>query len=76
MVPFITGVVYMFFPESPKYLMSKGRNDEALKVFKRVYEINTSEDECYYPVIICPIIHHHKYLNNYVYNGENLRVSE
>ncbi|XP_045461409.1 synaptic vesicle glycoprotein 2B-like [Harmonia axyridis] len=30
-----------FLPESPKFLMSLGRNDEALEVFKKIYSINT-----------------------------------
>lgn len=27
-------------PESPKFLMSRGRNDEAMAVFQLIYKIN------------------------------------
>lgn len=41
-----------FFPESPKFLMSRGRNDEAMAVFRRIYRINTGRTENEYPVSI------------------------
>lgn len=43
-------------PESPKFLMSRGRNDEALVVFQLIYKINhkNSEGENY-PVSISKI---------------------
>ncbi|XP_029674988.1 synaptic vesicle glycoprotein 2B-like isoform X2 [Formica exsecta] len=30
-----------FFPESPKFLMSQGRNEDALEVFRKIYSMNT-----------------------------------
>lgn len=46
----ISSIAVFFLPESPKFLMSKGKNREALKVFKKIYAINymTSGEE--YPV--------------------------
>ncbi|XP_045767120.1 synaptic vesicle glycoprotein 2B-like [Maniola jurtina] len=43
MVPLLTGVAFLFLPESPKFLMSRGRNDEALLVFRWIYSLNTGK---------------------------------
>ncbi|XP_017773773.1 PREDICTED: synaptic vesicle glycoprotein 2B-like, partial [Nicrophorus vespilloides] len=43
-------IAYIFVPESPKYLMASGRNDEALLVFKKMYRLNTGKPENTYPV--------------------------
>lgn len=43
--PLSAGILLWFSPESPKFLMSTGKNDEALKVFKRVYRLNTGKSE-------------------------------
>ncbi|PSN56139.1 hypothetical protein C0J52_03326 [Blattella germanica] len=45
------GIGICFFDESPKFLMSQGRTEEALKVFRRVYSINTGNPPEMYPVI-------------------------
>ncbi|XP_023311297.1 synaptic vesicle glycoprotein 2B isoform X1 [Anoplophora glabripennis] len=42
--------VYLFMPESPKFLMSAGRNEEALKVFETVYRINTGRPRNTFPI--------------------------
>ncbi|KAJ8669105.1 hypothetical protein QAD02_000364 [Eretmocerus hayati] len=34
-----------FFPESPKFLMSQGHNEEALKVFRQIHKINSKKGE-------------------------------
>ncbi|PNF37878.1 hypothetical protein B7P43_G07402 [Cryptotermes secundus] len=47
---FLTGCCICFFDESPKFLMSCGRRDEALRVFQRVYSINTGNPPETYPV--------------------------
>ncbi|XP_058797414.1 synaptic vesicle glycoprotein 2B-like [Phymastichus coffea] len=39
-----------FFPESPKFLMSQGRNQEALEVFQTIYAINTGKSSHSYPI--------------------------
>ncbi|KZC10868.1 Synaptic vesicle glycoprotein 2C [Dufourea novaeangliae] len=50
-VPMLVGVVCLtFFPESPKFLMSRGRNKEALKVFQMIYRLNTGRPAEEYPI--------------------------
>ncbi|XP_066603003.1 synaptic vesicle glycoprotein 2B-like [Prorops nasuta] len=50
-VPTLIGVAGLFFfPESPKFLMSQGRNEEALKVFQTIYYINTGRPVDTYPI--------------------------
>lgn len=52
-IPILIGVVCLFmFPESPKFLMSQDRMDDALKVFQRIYSINTGKPPEQYPVRI------------------------
>ncbi|KAG5872869.1 hypothetical protein JTB14_006599 [Gonioctena quinquepunctata] len=46
----ISGMAYYFMPESPKFLMTLGRNDEALEVFRKVYEMNTGFSKETYPI--------------------------
>lgn len=46
----ISGIFVLFFPESPKFLMSIGKNDEALKVFQTVFKLNTGRGKHEYPV--------------------------
>ncbi|KAI4457435.1 synaptic vesicle glycoprotein 2 [Holotrichia oblita] len=44
-IPSITAFVgHCFLPESPKFLMTVGRNEEALRTFKKVYSFNTGRD--------------------------------
>ncbi|EZA47348.1 Synaptic vesicle glycoprotein 2B [Ooceraea biroi] len=50
-VPTLIGVVCLcFFPESPKFLMTQDRNEEALEVFKRIFSVNTGLPKDNYPV--------------------------
>lgn len=46
----IAGISFLFFPESPKYLMSQGRNDEALACLTSIYNINHRSAESEYPI--------------------------
>ena len=52
-VPSLISAFYFHqFPESPKFLMSKGREAEALQVFREIYAINTGKDPQTYPVSV------------------------
>lgn len=48
----ISGIAHLFLPESPKFLMTAGRNEEALQVFQRVYSINTGLPPTTFPVYL------------------------
>ncbi|VEN47194.1 unnamed protein product [Callosobruchus maculatus] len=48
--PLISGVAFVFLPESPKFLMTAGKNDKALKIFRQVYRLNTGKLEETYPI--------------------------
>ena len=43
-------IAYSFLPESPKFLMTVGRNAEALAVLRRIYARNTGLPADTYPV--------------------------
>ncbi|XP_053949592.1 synaptic vesicle glycoprotein 2B-like isoform X2 [Anastrepha ludens] len=44
------GALLSFFPESPKFLMSQGRNAEALRIFQRIYAMNNRKPREDYPI--------------------------
>lgn len=44
---FVSSIIFMFMPESPKLLMSKGRNEEALEVFQLVHKFNSGSKNAY-----------------------------
>ncbi|XP_046404829.1 synaptic vesicle glycoprotein 2B-like [Ischnura elegans] len=46
----ICAIATYFSPESPAYLMSKGKHDEALAVFRSIYSRNTGNSPDSYPV--------------------------
>lgn len=47
---FIVAIVLFFLPESPKFLLSQGKSEEALAIFRHIYHINTGNDAEDYPV--------------------------
>lgn len=47
---FIVAALLLLLPESPKFLLSRGRHDEALAVFKGIYLTNTGRNPEDYPV--------------------------
>ncbi|XP_063635472.1 synaptic vesicle glycoprotein 2B-like isoform X1 [Cydia splendana] len=50
LMPLLTGLVFLFLPESPKFLMSRGRNEEAMQVFRKIYRLNTGNPKEDYPI--------------------------
>lgn len=52
----ICTVLMVFAPESPKYLVSRGKHDKALEVLRSIYAINNGQAKELYPVrkiILC-----------------------
>nr|KAF7420474.1 hypothetical protein H0235_010771 [Vespula pensylvanica] len=47
---FFVALVTLTYPESPKFLVSQGKTEEALRILKKIYVINTGESEENYPV--------------------------
>lgn len=50
----VFGICIYFLPESPKYLLTQGKNEEVLDILRKMYRINTGKDPMQYPV--CEII--------------------
>ncbi len=46
----LVAVGLLWCPESPKFLLSKGRNREAIQVFASVFAANTGKPKSDYPV--------------------------
>lgn len=47
---FIIAVITYTYPESPKFLVSQGKTDEALAVLQQIYAVNTGRDKSEFPV--------------------------
>lgn len=47
---FVVSGLLFFLPESPKFLISKGRHHEALQVFTHIYVMNTGKSADTYMV--------------------------
>ncbi|KAF3430718.1 hypothetical protein E2986_09690 [Frieseomelitta varia] len=47
---FLACIALFAFPESPRFLLLKGRRQEALEVFKKIYSVNTGKNRDTYPV--------------------------
>lgn len=51
-LPMVISAVFLFFlPESPKYLLSKGRDAEAIQALSRVYALNHGLPKETFPVV-------------------------
>lgn len=46
----IAAICIYLLPESPKYLLTQGYKEEALNILKKMYSINTGNDEDTFPV--------------------------
>lgn len=44
------GIVLIFMPESPMFLLLKGRHEETIEILQKIYEQNTSNPRRSYPV--------------------------
>nr|XP_003705033.1 PREDICTED: synaptic vesicle glycoprotein 2B-like [Megachile rotundata] len=50
-VPTLFGLICLsLFPESPKFLMTQGRTEEALQVFRKIYRINHGRSADEFPI--------------------------
>lgn len=47
---FIVAALLLYLPESPKFLIMKGRHEEALAIFRGIYVTNTGNAKELYPV--------------------------
>lgn len=47
---FIVTFLLLYLPESPKFLLSKGKNEQAMDVFRRIYTTNIGKPKECYPV--------------------------
>ncbi|KAH8382697.1 hypothetical protein KR009_004840, partial [Drosophila setifemur] len=46
----VSGIIFCFMPESPRFLMAQGRNEEALQAFQQIYQMNTRKPKDSYPI--------------------------
>ncbi|XP_037025294.1 synaptic vesicle glycoprotein 2C-like [Bradysia coprophila] len=47
---FVVAILLVYLPESPKFLIMKGRNEEALNIFRGIFVTNTGKSRDIYPV--------------------------
>lgn len=50
MPSFIVAALLFYLPESPKFLIMKGRQDKALNILRGIFVTNTGKTKDYYPV--------------------------
>ncbi|XP_011306582.1 synaptic vesicle glycoprotein 2C isoform X1 [Fopius arisanus] len=46
----LMGLILINYPESPKFLLARGINREALEIMRQMFSINTGKDKSDYPV--------------------------
>lgn len=47
---FLVAALLLYLPESPKFLIARGKDDQALTIFKWIYKVNTKNPMDDYPV--------------------------
>lgn len=47
---------HTLLPESPKFLMSIGKNEDAMEVFKNIYALNFNKNGNLYPVSLIDLL--------------------
>ncbi|XP_050313387.1 synaptic vesicle glycoprotein 2B isoform X1 [Anthonomus grandis grandis] len=47
---FVVAILLCFLPESPKFLLTRGKSEEAIEIFKHIYHVNTGNNAEDYPV--------------------------
>lgn len=47
---FTIAIVILSYPESPKFLVSQGKTNEALAILRTIYAVNTGRDKSEFPV--------------------------
>lgn len=48
---FICGLIFLYFPESPKFLLSTNKQEETLNALRMIYSMNTGKDGSTFPVL-------------------------
>lgn len=83
----ISGLSLLVLPESPKFLMSRGKNDEALQVFQFIHKMNNGSltdypvshqctmDHCSESTV-CALSSNPNYLINFPDKKSNQRTTE
>ncbi|XP_053964320.1 synaptic vesicle glycoprotein 2B-like isoform X2 [Anastrepha ludens] len=72
----IGGLSFIFLPESPKFLMSQGRNAEALHSFQKIYALNQRVPMHTYPIkqLVEEVPNRGSNVNEHVFTVENKPV--
>ncbi|XP_067643396.1 synaptic vesicle glycoprotein 2B-like [Eurosta solidaginis] len=72
----LSGLCFILLPESPKFLMSQGRNGEALREFQKIYAINTKMPKASFPIteLVEEVPSRYTNVNEHVFTVENTPV--
>lgn len=63
----LSSIGLLFFDESPKFLMCKGRNEEALLIFQKIYSANTGKPKETFTVRLVATVHFNLLVINMYY---------